>query len=92
MSRCGISTARSLYCLMNERFGSQAVYLYHQTAEIDLNEKVQHKEELYRRLQQSRRFLREPIDAETKSRIAGLVTELEQQLAVAEARDASPIS
>ncbi|WP_175500570.1 hypothetical protein [Bradyrhizobium sp. NFR13] len=57
-----------------------------------MNEKVQHKEELYRRLQQSRRFLREPIDAETKSRIAGLVTELEQQLAVAEARDASPIS
>jgi len=73
---------------MSERFGLQAVYVYHQTPEIDLNEKAQHREELYRRLEQSRRLLREPIDAETKSRIAGLVTELEQQLSAAELLDA----
>lgn len=37
---------------------------------------------------QSRRFLAEHLDPETKSRIASLVTELEQQLEIAEARDA----
>jgi hypothetical protein len=46
------------------------------------------KEELYRRLAQSRRLASEPNDALTKSRIAALSRELEEQLAAAEARDA----
>jgi hypothetical protein len=46
------------------------------------------KEELYRRLEQSRRFLSEPLDPVTKGRFAALVTDLEQQITNAEARDA----
>lgn len=53
-----------------------------------MSDKRSNKEELYRRLAQSRRFLAEHLDPETKSRIASLVTELEQQLEIAEARDA----
>jgi hypothetical protein len=48
---------------------------------LALNVQTGHKEELYRRLKQSRRFLAEPIDAGTRSRVAALVIELEQQLA-----------
>jgi hypothetical protein len=46
------------------------------------------KEELYRRLAQSRRFLSEPLDGVTKGRLAALVADLEEQIAEIEARDA----
>jgi len=59
-----------------------------ETAERALSVKKSDKEELYRRLVQSRRFLSEHIDPETRSRITALVAELEQQLALVEARDA----
>lgn len=58
-----------------------------ETAEYVLSVKNSDKEELYRRLAQSRRFLSEPLDPETKSRIAALVAELEQQLELVETRD-----
>jgi hypothetical protein len=46
------------------------------------------KEELYRRLAQTRRILTEAFDPLTKERLSGLVSDLERQLAKAEARDA----
>ncbi|MDO9439686.1 MAG: hypothetical protein Q7T73_02230 [Beijerinckiaceae bacterium] len=49
-------------------------------------------EELYRRLAQARRMHAQPVDPLTKTRLAELVAELEQQLAAAEAgnTDAPP--
>jgi hypothetical protein len=49
-------------------------------------------EELYRRLAQARRMHAQPIDDLTKVRLKELITELEQQLAAAEAgeTDAPP--
>jgi hypothetical protein len=51
-------------------------------------EKTSDKEELYRRLTQSRRLLAQALDEVTKGRISGLVGELEQQIAEIESRDA----
>jgi hypothetical protein len=45
-------------------------------------------EELYRRLAQARRMHAQPVDDLTKNRLKDLITEIEQQLAVAEAGDA----
>jgi hypothetical protein len=46
------------------------------------------KEELYRRLERTRRMVREPLDPLTKERLTALVEDLEKQIAVIEARDA----
>jgi hypothetical protein len=47
-----------------------------------------YKEELYRRLAQSRRLTNEAYDTLTQERLRALTTDLERQLAKAEARDA----
>jgi hypothetical protein len=49
---------------------------------------VDGKEELYRRLEQVQRHVGSANDSVTKGRMAALVTELQQQIAVAEVRDA----
>jgi len=45
------------------------------------------KEELYRRLEQSRRLVAEALDPLTKDRIKNLIAVLEQQIAAVETRD-----
>lgn len=45
------------------------------------------KEELYRRLEQSRRLVAEALDPLTKDRIRSLIAVLEQQIAAVETRD-----
>ncbi|MDB5688080.1 MAG: hypothetical protein JWR77_2669 [Rhizorhabdus sp.] len=45
------------------------------------------KEELYRRLAQTRRILAEALDPLTKERLKTLALDIEGQLAAAEARD-----
>jgi hypothetical protein len=45
------------------------------------------KEELYRRLAQARRMIKEPLDARTKYSISSLISELEQHIADIEERD-----
>jgi exonuclease VII small subunit len=47
------------------------------------------KEELYRRLDQVRRVLNQPLDQLTRGRLTALARNIEQQLASAEARDAN---
>jgi hypothetical protein len=46
------------------------------------------REELYRRLEQSRRLLDEALDPTTQTRMKALVMDLQQQLAAAEAKNA----
>jgi hypothetical protein len=46
------------------------------------------KEELYRRLEQSRRLSGEASDPTTQSRLKALVVDLQQQIVAAEAKDA----
>jgi hypothetical protein len=46
------------------------------------------KEELYRRLDQTRRVLNQPLDPLTKERLTALAATIEQQIAAIEARDA----
>jgi DNA-binding GntR family transcriptional regulator len=46
------------------------------------------KEELYRRLAQARRMIREPLDSQTRVSISSLINEIEQHIAAIEARDA----
>jgi DNA-binding TFAR19-related protein (PDSD5 family) len=45
------------------------------------------KEDLYRRLEQTRRVLRQVLDPLTRERLEGLANSIEQQLAGAEAKD-----
>jgi hypothetical protein len=50
---------------------------------------IANKEELYRRLAQSRRLADEPIDVLTRNRLNALRLEIEEQIATVEARDAN---
>jgi hypothetical protein len=57
-------------------------------AEADALSERHGKEELYRRLNQTRRVLNQPLDPLTKERLTALADAIEQQIVAAEARDA----